>query len=113
MRFPKPLEIYELFDCFGANILTTDFGEWKRHRRIVAPAFSEVRDYCRALWHGGDGPTDDLQKNNKLTFEESVRAITSLYDGGWRDKQEVIVDDVLSLTMSVSSGARLSVVRRL
>ena len=47
MRFPKPLELYEIFDFFGVNVLTTEFGEWKRHRRIVAPAFSEVRDYCR------------------------------------------------------------------
>ena len=46
LRFPKPLEIYEILGFFGMNIITTDFGEWKRHRKIVAPAFSEVRDYC-------------------------------------------------------------------
>ena len=53
-----------------------------------------------------DGP----QKNNKLAFEESVRAMTLLYDGRWRGKQEVVVDDTTSLTMAVSSsGMRLSV----
>ena len=32
-----------------------------------------------------------------------MRAITSLYEEEWRDQQEVVVDDVLSLTMAVSS----------
>ena len=46
MRFPKPLEEYKIFGLFGKNILTTDFDEWKRHRKIVAPAFGEVRGDC-------------------------------------------------------------------
>jgi len=53
-------------------------------------------------------PNDGLQKNNKLAFEESLRTITSLYEGGWRDKQEVVVDDALHLTLTVSSAIRLS-----
>jgi len=56
-------------------------------------------------------PNDSLQKNNKLAFEESVRAITSLYEGLWSGKQEVVVDDALELTMAVSPapaiGSRL------
>ena len=44
-RFPKPLHVYEIFEMFGANLLSTDFGVWKRHRKIAAPAFSEVRCY--------------------------------------------------------------------
>ena len=42
------------------------------------------------------------QKNNKLSFEESVRAITSLYEGGWSGKQEIALDNTLDLTMAVS-----------
>ena len=45
---------------------------------------------------------DDSQKNNRLAFEESVRSITSLYEGEWRDKQEVVVENSLELTMAVS-----------
>ena len=52
---------------------------------------------------------DGSQKNNKLAFEESVRAMMLLYDGRWHGKQEVVVDDTTSLTMAVSSGMRLSV----
>jgi len=51
-----------------------------------------------------DGP----QKNNKLAFEESVRALTSLYEGGWCDMQEVVVDDILRVTLTVSSPIWLS-----
>jgi len=51
-----------------------------------------------------DGP----QKNNKLAFEESVRALTSLYEGGWCDRQEVIVDDILRVTLTVGSAIWLS-----
>ena len=47
-------------------------------------------------------PNDGSQKNNKLAFEESVRAVTSLYEGLWHGKQEVIVEDALELTMAVS-----------
>ena len=45
LKFPKPVEDYELLDFFGKNVLTAEFAEWKRHRKIAAPAFSEVRDH--------------------------------------------------------------------
>ena len=54
--------------------------------------------------HREDVSTDVLQKNNKRAFEESTRAITSLYEGSWHAKQEVVVEDTLSLTMGVSSA---------
>jgi len=39
--FVKPVEIYAIVDIFGSSILTTEGSDWKRHRKIVAPAFSE------------------------------------------------------------------------
>jgi len=42
-----------------------------------------------------------------------VRAITSLYEGEWHGKQEIVVDDVLSLTMEVSYAILFSTRRRL
>jgi len=44
LKFPKAAENYVVLNFFGKNILTADFDEWKRHRKIAAPAFSEVRD---------------------------------------------------------------------
>ena len=44
-KFPKPVYAYEVLNFYGNNIVTTEFHEWKRHRKIVAPAFGEVRGY--------------------------------------------------------------------
>jgi len=43
-RFPKPVHAYKILNFFGNNIVTTEFDEWKRYRKISAPAFNEVRD---------------------------------------------------------------------
>ena len=45
LKFPKPVESYGILNFFGRNILTTEFTEWKQHRKISAPAFSVVRRY--------------------------------------------------------------------
>ena len=98
---------YRILKFFGSNIIVTEFDEWKRHRKIIAPAFSEVRD-CQ--WTVSSRTVNDgSQKNNKLAFKESVRVITSLHEGDWRGKQEVIVDDALCLTMVVSPMMWLSI----
>jgi hypothetical protein len=53
-------------------------------------------------------PNYDSQTNKKLAFE-SVRAITQLFEGGWRGKQEIAVDNALDLTMAVSSPMWLAI----
>ncbi|KAF7958417.1 hypothetical protein EAE96_001965 [Botrytis aclada] len=40
-HFQKPIEVYGIVDLYGKNILTTEKEEWKRHKKVVAPAFSE------------------------------------------------------------------------
>jgi len=46
LKFPKPVGgIYKLLNFFGRNVLTLEFSEWKQHRKIVAPAFTEVCDH--------------------------------------------------------------------
>jgi cytochrome P450 len=39
--FVKPVELYGIVDIFGSSILSTEGAEWKRHRKIAAPAFNE------------------------------------------------------------------------
>ena len=51
--FTKPVEGYKIVDIFGRSMLTQEGSEWKRHRKVVGPSFSE--------------------KSNKLVFEESLR----------------------------------------
>jgi cytochrome P450 len=41
-RFPKPLGQYTILTLFGENIVASEGNEWKRYRKIVSPAFSEV-----------------------------------------------------------------------
>ena len=42
LQFVKPVEMYEVLAAYGSNVLVTEGESWKRHRRISAPAFSEV-----------------------------------------------------------------------
>lgn len=58
--FMKPVEGYKIVDIFGRSMLTQEGLEWRRHRRVVGPSFSE--------------------KSNKLVFEESLRQAESMMD---------------------------------
>lgn len=50
-RFPKPVEPYQVLTFFGNNIVTSEFDEWKQHRKIAAPAFNEVGGQNTSLFH--------------------------------------------------------------
>jgi cytochrome P450 len=41
-RFPKPLYRYKVLCHFGPNVVASNGAEWKKYRKITAPAFSEV-----------------------------------------------------------------------
>jgi cytochrome P450 len=41
-RFCKLVEGYKLLDVYGRNVLTTEGEEWRVHRKITAPSFTEV-----------------------------------------------------------------------
>jgi hypothetical protein len=41
-KFPKPVGMYTVLCIFGRNIVASEGEEWKRYRKIAAPAFSEV-----------------------------------------------------------------------
>ncbi|ORY30708.1 cytochrome P450 [Rhizoclosmatium globosum] len=40
-EFVKPVHMYGVLRFFGDNLVSTEGVDWKRHRKIVAPAFSE------------------------------------------------------------------------
>jgi len=42
-RFPKPIEAYKVLSFFGSNIVITEGAEWKKHRKVAAPTFTDVR----------------------------------------------------------------------
>ena len=45
-RFSKPVEQYVALSFFGHNIIVSEGEEWKKYRKISAPAFSDVSPPC-------------------------------------------------------------------
>lgn len=58
--FLKPVHRYKIIDIFGRSIVTVEGQDWRRHRKVVGPSFSE--------------------KSNKLVFEESLRQARGMMD---------------------------------
>ena len=40
--FVKPVEIYKAISFYGPNIVVSEHENWKKYKKISAPAFSEV-----------------------------------------------------------------------
>ncbi|KAH9941623.1 cytochrome P450 [Epithele typhae] len=81
-RFPKPLEFYDILAAFGSNILVTEGDEWKRQRKIAAPAFSE--------------------KNNRLVWDETVLILHDLFHNVWGDREVVELDNAMDITVGIT-----------
>ncbi|KAH9962832.1 cytochrome P450 [Russula dissimulans] len=81
-KYPKPLKRYEALAAFGANIVASDGAEWKKYRKVTAPAFSE--------------------RNFKLVWHESVQIMVDLFDQVWGDKSEIVVDHCLDITLPMA-----------
>ncbi|KAI0078339.1 614 534 cytochrome P450 [Panus rudis PR-1116 ss-1] len=82
LKFPKPIELYELLLFFGRNIVASERDEWKKYRKISAPAFTEP--------------------NNKLVWDETVRVVQDLFDNIWGDQKEVVSENALDITMPLA-----------
>ena len=100
MEFVKPVEIYEIVDFFGSNILTTEGETWKRHRKVMAPTFSE--------------------RSNGMVWRESLRQVEGMlrfwmkldrhYEEGSKDFGVKDVAKATALmTLHVISGAGFGV----
>ena len=95
--FTKPVEGYKVVDIFGRSIISQEGSEYRRHRRIVAPSFSE--------------------KSNKLVFEESLRQAESMMElwshQGTNTKSAMKVDntavDAATLSLHVICAAGFGV----
>jgi hypothetical protein len=71
--------------------------EWKKYRKIAAPAFSEVSP---KLSQSPRSEYDD-QRNNKLVWDETNQIMMDLFDNVWGDRAEVVVDHCLDITLPV------------
>jgi hypothetical protein len=80
-RFPKPIEFYGVLKFFGQNVVVTEGAEWKKHRKIAAPAFTE--------------------KNYRMVWEETARIMQDLLNDEWKLAQEVKVENGIDITVPV------------
>ncbi|TEB38356.1 cytochrome P450 [Coprinellus micaceus] len=81
-RFPKPVEEYGALAFFGGNIVVSEGDEWKKYRKVAAPAFSE--------------------KNNRLVWEETVQIVEDLFTDVWGDQKTVTVDHCIDITLPLA-----------
>ncbi|TDL22810.1 cytochrome P450 [Rickenella mellea] len=81
-RFPKPIEQYGPLRIFGGNIIASEDEEWKRHRKVANPAFSE--------------------RNNRMVWEETVKIVNSMFETAWRDETNIEVDNCVCITMPLA-----------
>jgi cytochrome P450 len=56
--FPKPTWLYSSVDVFGKNVVSVEGANWRHHRKITSPPFSE--------------------KNNQVVWEESLSQAQSM-----------------------------------
>ncbi|KZV71454.1 cytochrome P450 [Peniophora sp. CONT] len=81
-RFPKPVHQYKILQVFGGNIVASEDEEWKRYRKISAPAFSE--------------------KNNKLVWDETVLIMLDMFENVWKHAPEYTVDHCIDVTLPIA-----------
>ncbi|KAH9998659.1 cytochrome P450 [Russula vinacea] len=81
-RFPKPVYIYKAVSIFGANIVASEGEEWKKYRKISAPAFAE--------------------KNNKLVWDETIQIMMDLFENVWGSRSELVVGHCVDITLPIA-----------
>jgi len=104
-NFPKPTELYVTLSLFGGNIITSEHDEWRKHRKVASPAFSErnsalvFQETTRIvlnlfqLWkEQGKGDVVAIPDMTHATFELALQVIASAafgYSIAWKDEDEV------------------------
>jgi hypothetical protein len=89
--FPKPIEVYGSIDLYGKNVVTMEGSEWRRHRKITSPPFSE--------------------KNNHLVWNETLHQASNMLtqwagkDGKGGITWDNISADAMRLSLHIISRA--------
>ncbi|KAF1815462.1 cytochrome P450 [Eremomyces bilateralis CBS 781.70] len=94
-HFPKPLAQYTALDVFGKNVVTTEAHDWRRHRKLTSPPFTE--------------------KNNRLVWQESIYQAAAMLtswvgkDGKGNQTIQNAHSDTMKQTLHVISRAIFNV----
>ena len=81
-KFSKPLAVYKILMFYGSNVIVTEGDEWKRHRKISAPSFSE--------------------RNNRLVWDETMSIMRELCEDVWAGKNTISVSNIVDLTVPIA-----------
>ncbi|KAG6813563.1 hypothetical protein H0H92_009955 [Tricholoma furcatifolium] len=81
-RFPKPVQRYSALTFFGRNIVASEGEEWKKYRKISAPAFSD--------------------RNNKMVWDETVKIMDSLFQDVWDARDIVETEHCVEITLPIA-----------
>ncbi|KAK7457059.1 hypothetical protein VKT23_010361 [Stygiomarasmius scandens] len=81
-RFPKPVRQYTVLTFFGKNIVVSEGEEWKKYRKISAPAFSD--------------------RNNKLVWDESIRIMMDMFENIWGAQDTIVADHCVDITLPIA-----------
>ncbi|KAF5322602.1 hypothetical protein D9619_001346 [Psilocybe cf. subviscida] len=81
-RFPKPVHYYDVLSFFGRNIVASEGEEWKKYRKISAPAFSD--------------------RNSALSWSESVKTVKEMFTDLWMDRDVITVDHGADITVPIA-----------
>lgn len=93
--FPKPLRVYGTISMYGDNVVGTEGNEWRRHRKVTSPPFTE--------------------KNNHLVWKESLYQAKNMltqwvgFDGKGNMTWDNISNDAMRLSLHVISRAGFNV----
>ena len=84
--FPKAIEVYEMLQIYGDNVVTVEGQLWRHHRKITSPPFSEhnnhvvwteTLDQCQAMVNGWLGENQDISRPISTVADDCMRL--SLY----------------------------------
>lgn len=81
-RWVKPVEQYSVVNYFGGNIVASEGDEWKKHRKIANPAFSEP--------------------NNRLVWSEAVRITLDMIENEWKNAEVHETKHANDITLSIA-----------
>ncbi len=96
-EFEKPIEDYVVVNHFGRNMLSSEGTDWKRQRKMIAPAFSE--------------------RSNAFVWEQSLQQAQSMLtywsklEGNSREEMNIgnTQEDTANLALHVICGAGFGV----
>ena len=88
--FPKASHLYKTVDIYGENILASEGETWRRHRKLMAPLFSE--------------------KNNQLVWKQTLECCDTLLSS-WTSEPgrtiRTLAKDTMRLSLNVIEQAGL------